>query len=75
MYTGCSIWSETGVESGLWFGCFTVLPNCTTTSAKFPSALAKLGRRWNEKYHSQPSLGLIPDGTPYASAILKRFFN
>ena len=39
MYTGCSIWSETGVESGLWFGCFTVLSNCTTTSAKFPFAL------------------------------------
>ena len=44
----------------LWFGCSTILPSCTAPSARFPSAPAELGRRWNSLNKSQP----IPDESP-----------
>ena len=54
----------------LWFGCSTILPGCTATSAKFQSAQAELGRQWNTQNPSQPNPGLRADESPWKDELL-----
>ena len=63
--TGRSISWRTGFSSvNLDFGCSTILPNHTASSANFPSAQAEPGRRWSIPNLSQPNPGLRNDASP-----------
>ena len=44
-------------------GCSTILPTCSATSAKFPSAQAELGRGWKSINQSQPIPGSPADAS------------
>ena len=63
--TGRSISWRTGFSSvNLDFGCSTILPNHTASSANFPSSNAEPGRRWNCQNQSPPNPSQRRDGPP-----------